>query len=445
MSYLHYKNYHKQRLEQMPIRNLPTRISYPLLNTVLEIDWNTSEEDGELNEFRYRVASAEARLKAAELQRDAYHKVVKWPVHVSSVSKTDARVGYSNREYCKFEKTQRGVSWSQRLSVIESEWERIKHEKDHCWDHYGDWSPNKARQLAQEELEYMTEGAGRTSYLRERAEAIRLDFISEFFDGHSTITTVLETRERSLKSCSKNLRNATKSLSACPSYDGYDPTSDIDAIRKLNKARKDAIVDRDLFFEAFGCDYSDNALACSFTTAVDDIKESNPYLEKRLLWEARVQEIRDIFNRYENEVQSLKKELEDLGSEEDFKKIQDQRDIKFRQRTERKKALKESIEDRAESVVDAAEEAAAQLKMNQIKQTRTGHGQVSSTGEPKHAHLTVEEALDAQTSQWQTKKRALEIYKVAVKIPYTKWNPDSRRREQWSLTRDFWFLRKLRA
>lgn len=457
MSYLHYKNYHKQRLEQMPTRNLPTRIAYPLLGTVLDVAWNTSKEDSELNEFRYKVASVEAKLKAAELQRDIYSRVVKWPVHVREQNiyyhgkPTDA---YTSYNWHGTGGDHKSMSWQERFETIQSEWQRVKGEDDGYVDSRGRGG-NVGKRLARKEFEYMTTGDGYVEFLREMAEGIRKEFIPEFFEGYKTIGGVLSRENDRANAAAHKLAKAAGNLelrSRAPyrseekvPFLSYDPTSDIDNLRKLNKKMKDTRVDRDFFFEAFGCKYSDSTLACHFTNSVDNIKEANPYLEKRLRWEARIQEFRDILSNFESEIVLLKQQLEELGTEEDFQKIQDQRDIRFRQRFERKKALKQSIEDRAESVVDAAELAAAELKMNLIKKTRKGHGQVSSAGKEKHAHLTVDEALDAQTAQWQTKKRALEVYKVPVSVSYTKWDSDYRRRYEHCLTQDFWFLRKLRA
>ena len=74
MTYSRYNDYRPSRLSKMPTRNLPTRIYQPLTQAVLELNWETSKEDSELNEFRYRVARTEKLLEHAKIQREIYQK-----------------------------------------------------------------------------------------------------------------------------------------------------------------------------------------------------------------------------------------------------------------------------------------------------------------------------------------------------------------------------------
>ena len=107
----HYSNYRHIRLESKPIRNLPTQVHEPLTQTVVDVNWYTSEEDSELNEFRYKQARIESLIAALKEKKELYSLIADRPI---VFRKTKGTFSLSD---C-FETSE--ISWEQRKQEAEA-------------------------------------------------------------------------------------------------------------------------------------------------------------------------------------------------------------------------------------------------------------------------------------------------------------------------------------
>jgi hypothetical protein len=452
----HYLEYRHVRLELKPERNLPNQIHEPITQTVVDVNWHTSEEDSELNEFRYKTARINSLIAALKEKKALYNLLTYHPIVSRKMKGTfPPSKGYGAA----------AISWEQRKKEAVERWNHFKEQPDKV-GYYSD-ELNQEKEKARKEFRYMTSGGqGFQSYLVSLAQRVALEIQEEVLGELGTFSMIIDKKEssklakkqaigsiihtlnKSVSSERKWFRKSENHRQYCrdiTTYDGEDPTSLIGELRSRNKELKD--IEKDLidFGAAFAEPAEEDAVMLRFDSPLNDIPVRNPYHDKRVFWEMKLDNLRETGALIDNRIAQLQRELIKLGHEEDFKLIQEKRDIKFRSRYERKNEIKRNQEDRKEQKTDKEEASAADSIVAEIKSTRKGHGHKTSTGKEKYLYLSEDEAYKALVAQYSKSGRKLEVYKKNITVSFTKWNKDRRYREDWESNIAGWFLRKFRA
>ena len=426
----HYNEYRQKRLDAKPKRNLPSSVYEPITQTVVNFTWlqnSSTEKDQELNEFYYERARNAALTRTLEIERDRYKKFINYPVPITKPGRTR----FSHDTYAK-------CTWDQRRNYILE----THNPGSICLD-----------ESITEEYEFMTKGKGHHYWLnslvrvkmRENQEQV-LGYV-EYYDKiielrKKAIVDKRATLARIIQKLNSGLRRESRDVGYL--CDG-DITSQISKMRTINKEIKDMEKDHEYFCEAFVESFEDNDAIHEFTNSVDKIRKNNPYLEQRLAWERLIDEDRKMLAKIESRLAELCAEKDSFMSQYEFNEMQDQKDIEFRRREERKQELRHAIEDRRHAIEDKESLRAARDKMDHILKTRKGHGHKTSNDKEKFMYHSEDEAFQAMVDQYAKHKRKLEPYSVEISVRYTKWCPSRRRRYYHDLDCDGWFLRKFRA
>jgi len=448
----HYTDYRDLRLKTKPQRNLYNEVYEPITKTVIKFDYDETG-DSELTHYRWEAARTEEQINHLEKTAKFYRKLCSFPVAIGSMNLT----GTPN---C-YKKT---MTWFQRRrSALDAwaEWEGV--EINFRRDYYGDYVDNEAQQKqaqkekAKDEFEYMTSGEGHNFYLNELAIEEGLNNHEKIFGERDTYSDLVGMREKSILTARQNFARIYERISiqassreydytssrynTTPSCLAGDPTKIISSMRTVNKEIKDLEKDLAYFKEAFVSEWGENTVIATFDKPISELSKSNPYAEKRVLWESELESVKATRDSITERIASLNQHLEQLGTEERLVAQQEQRDILFRKRYERKLELKKNVEDRKQSVTDKEELRDAKTEMERIKKSRKGHGHMSSRDEEKKLYLSLEEAYEDLVKLYKKDKRKLEPYNYTVSIRYQKWCTHSRNRRWKSLDLDGWFLR----
>ena len=433
----HYNEYRQKRLDAKPKRNLPSSVYEPITQTVVNFTWlqnSSTEKDQELNEFYYERARNAALTRTLEIERDRYKKFVNYPVPITKPGKTKS----SHDIYTK-------CTWDERRNYILE----THNPGEICLD-----------ESITEEYEFMTKGKGHHYWLNSLVRVEMCKNQENILGVAGYYDEVIELREQAVKDKRKSLARIIQKLNSGLEHEevrgsgwavdhqyycNRDITSQISKMRTINKEIKDMEKDHEYFCEAFVESFEDNDAIHEFTNSVDKIRKNNPYLEQRLAWERLIDEDRKMLNKIESGLTALRLERDSFMSQYEFNEMQDQKDIEFRRREERKQELRHAIEDRRQAIEDKESLRAARDKMDRILKTRKGHGHKSSNDKEKFMYHSEDEAFQAMVDQYAKHKRKLEPYSVEISVRYTAWCPSRRHRIYQHLDYDGWFLRTFRA
>ena len=101
-------------------------------------------------------------------------------------------------------------------------------------------------------------------------------------------------------------------------------------------------------------------------------------------------------------------------------------------------------EDVRQAVLDEEEHQQAMYEHNLKKTTGYGHGHLSSQGKEKRFFVDYDECLDDLYEKRQKHGWKLEMYPAKITTSYTKWNKQTRQREEWGRSTVGYFQRTFR-
>jgi len=101
-------------------------------------------------------------------------------------------------------------------------------------------------------------------------------------------------------------------------------------------------------------------------------------------------------------------------------------------------------EDVRQAVLDEEEYQRAMDEHNLKRTTGYGHGHLSSRGKEKRFFVDYDECLDDLYEKRQKHGWKLEIYPAKMTTTYTKWNKQTRQREEWGKSTLGYFQRTFR-
>jgi len=101
-------------------------------------------------------------------------------------------------------------------------------------------------------------------------------------------------------------------------------------------------------------------------------------------------------------------------------------------------------EDVRQAVLDEEEHQQAMYEHNLKKTTGYGHGHLSSQDKEKRFFVDYDECLDDLYEKRQKHGWKLEMYPAKITTSYTKWNKQTRQREEWGRSTVGYFQRTFR-